>query len=289
MAWLDTNPPARAQFRRPRRDRPSGVMVIHTAENAPDFVAFDGGAEAVAGFIRGRSDAGSYHDLVDSDSGIQLVAYDCEAFHDGTGSNRHSWGGSIATRADVWPLAPKAWRDGAIDQLARAAARYASWLAANHGITVPARRITRAQSETGVPGFISHAERDPARRTDPGEGFPWQQFLDRYAHHMGATQEDDDVNETQDRRIKETLTIVRAIAGVEVDDELAEAVAPGGDARPHLKTLFIGALGHGLRNPKDPENPEPGEGDLRPVFFSLLDEWYDAKTAQLGGDAPASG
>lgn len=179
--YLEDNRPTRSQFRCPRRARPSGVMVVHTAENAPDFVAFDGGAEAVANFIRTRPDPGSYHDIVDSDSGIQLVPYTCEAYQDGTGSNSHAWGGSVATRADVWPLAPDRWRDGAINQLASAAGRYARWIKANYGITVPARRITRAQSEQRIPGFISHAERDPKRRSDPGRHFPWDQFLAAYA------------------------------------------------------------------------------------------------------------
>jgi hypothetical protein len=186
MAWLDDNEPARSQFRCPRRQNPSGLGVIHTAENTPDFVAFDGGAEAVARFIQGRSDPGSYHDLVDSDSSINLVRYSCEAFQDGTGSNPFAWGGSVATRADVWPLAPQAWKNGAIRQLALAAARYARWVKAQYGITVPARRVTRAQSEQRVPGFISHAERDPGRRTDPGISFPWQFFLDEYRIAMGG-------------------------------------------------------------------------------------------------------
>lgn len=185
MAWLDDNQPARPQFRLPRRGEPSGVVVVHTAENTPDFVAFDGGAEAVARFIRGRDDAGSYHDLADSDSAINLVRYDAEAFHDGTGGNRHSYGVSVATRADVWPLAPKEWRDGAVRQAAAAAARYALWLQARTGIVIPARRITRAESERRVPGFISHAERDPARRRDPGRDFPWQQFFAEYLRALG--------------------------------------------------------------------------------------------------------
>lgn len=185
MAYLDTHPPERPQFRSPRRQPVSGVVVVHTAENTPDTVAFDGGAEAVANFIQGREDPGSYHDLCDSDSCINLVAYWNEAFHDGTGSNRHSYGVSVATRADVWPLVPKAWRDGAVKQAAAAAARYARWVKNTRGIVIPARRITRAQSEQLEPGFISHAERDPARRTDPGAAFPWQQFLTEYARLMG--------------------------------------------------------------------------------------------------------
>lgn len=197
MAFLDDFPPRRSQFRYPRRAEPSGVVVVHSAENTPDFVAYDGGAEAVANFIRNRPDAGSYHDLVDSDSTINVVRYDCEAYHDGTGSNPHSYGVSVATRADVWPLAPPAWRDGAVCQAAAAAARYATWLRARNGIVIPARRITRAQSDARVPGFLSHAERDPARRTDPGPGFPWNAFLAEFARLTTTpdtpTTEDDDM------------------------------------------------------------------------------------------------
>lgn len=186
MAWLDSHPPRRSQFRRQRREDPSGVVVVHTAENTPDFVGFDGGAEAVANFIRNRTTPGSYHDLADSDSTINLVGYSSEAYHDGTGSNPHSYGVSIATRADVWPMAPAAWRNGAVHQAAAAAARYAHWLRARSGIVIPARRISRAESERRVPGFISHAERDPARRTDPGRDFPWAQFLAEYQRLLGG-------------------------------------------------------------------------------------------------------
>lgn len=181
MAWLNDHPPARSQFRHPRRDHESGVIVVHTAENTPDFVAFDGGAEAVARFIQGRSDPGSYHELVDSDSSIQLVEDGDEAFHDGTGSNPHSWGLSIATRADVWPLAPEEWRNGAVYQAAARAAGYARRLHDRTGIVIPPRRLTREESTNKVPGFISHAERDPTRRSDPGKHFPWDDFLLIYA------------------------------------------------------------------------------------------------------------
>jgi hypothetical protein len=186
MAWLDDHPPATPQFRCPRREDPSGTVVVHTAENAPDFVAFDGGAEAVASWITRRTTPGSYHHLADSDSVIQLVRYECEAFHDGTGSNRWSYGVSAATRADVWPLAPQAWRDGCVRNMATAAASYARWLRVRSGIIIPARRISRADSEARRPGFTSHAERDPGRRSDPGAGFPWAQFFAEFARQTGA-------------------------------------------------------------------------------------------------------
>lgn len=186
MAYLLDHPPKRSQYRNPRRERPSGCVVLHSAENTPDTVATDGGAEAVARFIQGRSDPGSYHLLADSDSRIQLVPWSYEAFQDGTGSNPHAVGLSVATTAAWWPLAPDAWRNGAVEQLAIGAASYAEWLYRLHGITIPARRISRAESERRLPGFISHAERDPARRSDPGAHFPWRQFLDRYAQLTAA-------------------------------------------------------------------------------------------------------
>ena len=45
--------------------------------------------------------------------------------------------------------------------MAAAAARYATWVRNRSGIVIPARRISRAESDARVPGFISHAERDP--------------------------------------------------------------------------------------------------------------------------------
>lgn len=189
--YLLDHPPRRSQHRRPRRAAERGVVVVHTAENAPDFAAFDGGAEAVARFIRDRPDPGSYHELVDSDSPVPLLPDEVEAFGDGTGSNAWAWHVSIATRADVWPWAPQAWRDGAVEQAARAAARYARRLRARTDIVIPARRISRAESEAGVPGFVAHADRDPDRRSDPGTAFPWPAFLARFAELTDQTEDDD--------------------------------------------------------------------------------------------------
>jgi N-acetylmuramoyl-L-alanine amidase len=293
MAYLDDHPPARSQFRCPRREVPSGVVVVHTAENTPDTVATDGGAEAVARFIQGRPDPGSYHDLVDSDSAIQLVEYGCEAYHDATGSNRHSYGVSIATTAAWWPLAPAEWRNGAIRQAAHAAARYARWVKARTGTVIPAHRISREQSENRVPGFISHHERDPARRTDPGEAFPWAQFLTEYARAMGTDTggglladlteaeqhevlrlvrriEAETAGPLPEARLAETLVLVRGLAGV---DPLEPAdVAAGGDARQSFKTLLIGALGTGLAPPPATGPTEAGQGSLIAPFKRLLRE-----------------
>lgn len=181
-AYLREHPnPNLRQYRSPRREQPSGVIALHTAENTPDYVAFDGGAEAVARFISTRKDPGSYHELVDSDSYINLVRWEDEAWHDGTGTNPHSFGLSFATRADVWALAPARWRKGAISLAAQRAAAYAAWIKRKHGIVIPARLITAEEARRRVPGFVTHARLDPRRRTDPGATFPYTTFLGEFA------------------------------------------------------------------------------------------------------------
>lgn len=192
-AYLITHRPRIRQFR-DRGTKPSGVVVVHTAESTPDWVGPDAGAEAVARFIQGRTTYGSYHDLADSDSVVQLVPYSMQAYGDGTGSNPHAYHVSAATQAAKWNQAPKAWREGTVKNMAHAAAQYARWVKAEHGVTIPARRITRAQSDHRTPGFISHGERDPGRRTDPGPAFPWDLFLNTYAAAMGGTSQEDDMS-----------------------------------------------------------------------------------------------
>jgi hypothetical protein len=206
MAYLDDHPPRLRQFR-DRGTTPSGVIVIHTAESQPDESGPDTGAESVARFIVGRDNYGSYHDLADSDSVVNLVRYDQQAYGDGTGSNPHAYHVSAATQAHRWPTLSREWREATVRNMAAGAARYARWLRDEHHITVPARRISRGQSDARVPGFISHGERDPGRRSDPGPNFPWDLFLTTYADLM----EDDDMQGKDFDRIRE---IVRA----EIDD-----------------------------------------------------------------------
>jgi N-acetyl-anhydromuramyl-L-alanine amidase AmpD len=200
--YLIDHPPAVRQYRSPRRASPSGVIVVHTAESFPDERPPDTGAENVAAFIARRTNYGSYHDVVDSDSVIQLVRYSDEAFHDATGSNPHSYGVSAATQAAKWSQLRPSWVDATVRNMAAASARYARWLYAQRGIKIPARIITRAQSENRVPGFISHAKRDPDRRTDPGALFPWNQFLGDFAGIMSG-----DLSQEDDMQLDERFTL----------------------------------------------------------------------------------
>ena len=187
MAWLDDHPPKRSQFRDPRRHSPSGVIVVHTAESIMDTVGPDTGAENVANFIRTRDTPGSYHELCDSNSTVHLVRWNCEAYHDGTGSNPHSFGLSFACRTSDWTRMSPAKRNAFIERGAQAAALYAKWLKALNGIVIPGIRLTKVQSDLMLPGFISHGQRDPGRRSDPGQEFPWNQFLTRFKALSGVT------------------------------------------------------------------------------------------------------
>jgi hypothetical protein len=177
-AYLATHDTALDQYRSPRRARPTGLVCIHTAESILDTIGPDTGAEAVADWMTRRTNYGSYHDLADSDSVVHLVDYGDEAFHDGTGSNPWSLSISFALPASAWPKLSAEKRRGFLRQGAIAFARQQAWLKAHGYPTTPLIRVTRAQSDAGQPGFISHAERDPSRRTDPGVFFPWGEFFD---------------------------------------------------------------------------------------------------------------
>lgn len=186
--YLEDNPPVRSQFRRRRRAKPTGAIVVHTGENATDLTLPDGGAEAVARFISRRTDGpGSYHSIVDSDSRVRLGRFEWEMFHEGTGGNRWSLGLSFACRARQWEqLRAIGWADGAMEWGAVAAAEMIEWLKSEHGITVPLKRISPSEYRSGRPGFVGHGELDPGRRSDPGADFPWDWFLLSIRERLGG-------------------------------------------------------------------------------------------------------
>lgn len=219
--WLETQRLRRSQYRQPRRQKLRGVIVVHTAESVMDTVGPDTGAENVARFIVGRDTPGSYHDLVDYDSAMHLVDYDDEAWQDGTGSNPWAIGLSFACRTTDWAAMHPAKRRAFLAQGARKAADAARHIHARTGKVVAARRITRADSEHGVTGFVAHGDRDPGRRTDPGTSsphlFPWDEFLALYriaaADLLGGNQppEDDMYTDADRKRDNETRVLVQAL------------------------------------------------------------------------------
>ena len=184
--YLEDNPPARSQFRVGRRDPVKPIIVVHTAESGTDRSGADPKAENVANFIRGRSTAGSYHLVGDADSIIQLIRFDNEAFHDRTGSNRWAIGISLAMNAGDWPSLSASRRAEFVATAGQMAAIAARWLR-DRGLELPEPRLlTKTESDRlDASGFISHARRDPTRRSDPGAGFPWTSFFAAYQQSLG--------------------------------------------------------------------------------------------------------
>jgi hypothetical protein len=180
-AYLTQNPPAAQQWYAKRNRALTGCTVLHTAESVMDTVGPDTGAEAVAKFIQGRTTAGSYHDLVDSDSWIPLVDLKHGAFHDGTGSNNWALSISFACRTSDWRAMSPEKRRGFLRQGARAFANQQAYRRSIGAPLTELRLITKAQSDAGVSGFTYHGLRDPGRRSDPGVAapnlFPFDEFI----------------------------------------------------------------------------------------------------------------
>lgn len=187
-AFLRTRKLRRTQFKSRGRARPTGCTVLHTAESILDTVGPDTGAEGVANYMVVRTTAGSYHDLADSDTWVHLVEYSDQAYQDGTGSNPWAMSLSFALAAADWPRLSPTRRAAFLRQGALAFAAQQEWLRENGYPTTPLRRITKAQSDAGMAGFVTHGDRDPGRRSDPGAAFPWDEW---FAACRAATGEDD--------------------------------------------------------------------------------------------------
>jgi hypothetical protein len=180
--YLLDRPPVRDQFRSTRRATPTGCIVLHTTENSVRV----GAARDVARFIERRSDPGSYHLIGDQDEIVEMMPFGFEAYGDATGSNRFAIHIAVTAYAADRPLLMTQGIGAAlVDNMAVMARMAADWLESEYGIAVPAQRITRAASDAGDPGFISHSDRDPARRHDPGKQFPWGVFLEIF-HATGG-------------------------------------------------------------------------------------------------------
>lgn len=174
------------QYSIPRRSgrNPSGTAIIHTAECAMDFDGADSSAENCANFIRTRSDYGSYHSLVDSDSRIKMLPWYAEAWQD-TETNGHAVGISAAVQAGRWNEIPAARRDAIYRNMAREAADFIRYMKSTHGVNVPIRRITGQEARNGVPGFCAHGD-SGLYRSDPGVQFDWNLFFRYVAQEVGA-------------------------------------------------------------------------------------------------------
>lgn len=164
------------QCRFPRRSQLSGVVGVHTAEGAMDTVGIDTGAENVANFIVNRSDYGSYHVIVDSDSAVRMAPDDYETWHIAADAhNWHAWGISAACRSVEWDP-DSDWTKRTIARMGKEIREF--WIRNGFDPQFCARWLTRAQALAKVPGLIHHGVAQPSDRSDAWVLHPRKAELD---------------------------------------------------------------------------------------------------------------
>lgn len=175
----------------PTRRRPVRGVVVHVTAGLEDL---DGGsdhsAENTAEYARTTSRAVSWHSGADTDTAIRLLPPSHTAFHCAN-HNSTTLGLEISKKHTDWAGMDPVW---VRNTLANAAKAVADWWPVLYAEGIPLVKVTRAEWDAGEKGFISHAELDPGRRSDPGwvkdrgDTFPWQQFFDAIAAEVTPQQ-----------------------------------------------------------------------------------------------------
>ena len=164
-------------------------IVVHTAE---------GGKKAVniAKYLSTTPRTASAHVVIDDNEIVELVPDDFTAFHC-RGSNSKSLGLEIAYFAAKWGEDP-VYEEAVI-------ALSASWCAQKAEMyNIPMERVTIDEWNAGKKGFISHAECDPGRRTDPGKNFDWDKF---FSYMKGMSVDDYDAEFEEVEKPKKETTV----------------------------------------------------------------------------------
>jgi hypothetical protein len=162
----------------PTRRSPLLAIVVHCTAGLQDLdlIGPDNSAEGTARYAATTDRDVSWHSGSDSDTWVDLLPYSYTAWQC-QGYNSSTAGHEISKRDMVWADEPADW----VTRTLTIAARGLATRAREHRI--PLRRATRAELDRAIAnggppvGFVTHAELDPARRTDPGADFPWTRFL----------------------------------------------------------------------------------------------------------------
>jgi len=171
----------------PTRSKDIQGIVVHTAEGGRSAVG-------IAKYLSTTDRTASAHVVIDDKEIVELVPDDFTAFHC-RGSNSKSLGLEIAYFADKWGEDP-VYEEAVI-------ALSASWCAEKADAhNIPMERVTIDEWNAGKKGFISHAECDPSRRTDPGANFDWDKFFAYMKGMVNNIEEYDDID-TEFEEVKE--------------------------------------------------------------------------------------
>lgn len=280
MALLETRRPAVPQFHAPRRAQRVTAYLVHTAESVLDLVGPDTGAEGVAEFICNRKDAGSYHDLADSDTVAEVVPPRWEAFHCRHGVNAWSMGLSFACRTTDWARMTPERRTAFLRNGARVAVDRIEWIEAQTSRPktlgrFPIRRITKAQAEAGEEGFVGHGDMDPGHRSDPGLEFPWGEFLALVSEERDRRDGDDEMAKTWNLNdLAATLENVGALYEADFHRRL-----PAGQVWQAYDVGSAMAAGRRDWNPEVVKTLKAGQDPVKLLEFV---EWALANPEQAG-------
>lgn len=192
--------------RRGSRGKLTGTCILHTTEGA-----WTSGVQSLINLVRSRSDYGCYHRACDWQDIALLYPWEWETWQD---SETNNWavGISAACRTSDWAIMPADVREGYYRNMARMAADFVQYMKAEHGITVPLKRITGAQARAGVPGFAAHGD-SGLHRSDPGADFDWTTFFNYTRQALGSaalapagTTQEDTLSAAEVKAIKDHQT-----------------------------------------------------------------------------------
>ena len=151
------------------------IIVLHTAENKTDTHGVDRGAENVAKYFATGGRDVSVHACVDHDSIVMCLPDEACAWH-AAGYNTISLGIEMCMRARDWVDVDDDYRAGMIANAAKVCAHWCL----KHDI--PPHVLAKAGVDKGSKGIAYHATLDPQHRSDPGVGFPKDDFFRALDH-----------------------------------------------------------------------------------------------------------
>lgn len=183
------------------RNEPLLAIVMHITAGLEDLDTVDDhSAENTAEYCRTTDREVSWHSGSDADSFLYLLPPTHTAWH-ATSYNSCTYGHEQSKKHTDWRTVPADW----VGKTIRNAAKCLAPVVAQYG--VPIRKATRAELDreranfrAGRPwkpvGFISHAELQPADRTDPGlvgtvDTYPWADLFAALADPNAQEAEED--------------------------------------------------------------------------------------------------
>jgi hypothetical protein len=173
--YLLDHPPAVQQFYPTRRNPLSGGVLVHTTESIMDDVGPDTGAENVAAYIARRTEFGSYHVIVDSDSAVALMPDSYTAFHcEVKDFNSRTWAISFACKTSDLDVNAE-WTKRAMLQASEQI--YGFWKRNDFDVQDSAAFIA-AGDTLNTAGLTTHGDAQPYNRSDAWTRHPQRPQLE---------------------------------------------------------------------------------------------------------------